>query len=366
MINFVHIEWLYALPISLLIVPVLIFTTRLNFNNERIQIQKLFQRVLYFPAIHLLQDNPSTKPTTVNTHKLRTFLHIVIIISSLHLALSQPYKTGEKLPDPPSYRDIVFIVDTSVSLVLRDYIIAGQRTDRMTMLKTVLRHFIEQLKGNRLSLVVFSEAAYTYVPLTTDYSLLNYQLDRLEPAILTGRTSDVSRALLYTLHSHNQSQPARNKQDNTPTNDKPVFVLISDVNRPNRDIDPKTVASLFSREGLRLHTIALGAATQAGNENAVTGLVYQPANFKLLQGIADAGQGKFFWANSSQSLQSALLTIQQAEQKKIEVEPVYIRYTLYYWPLLFALLFIFLSNILPLFSQLALPKWLQIKSSGHG
>lgn len=250
-----------------------------------------------------------------------------------------------RIPDPPLHRDIVFLVDTSVSLVLRDYIINGRRTDRMTMLKIVLNHFIDKLQGNRISLIIFSEQAYNYVPLTTDYALLRYQLNRLQPAVLTGRTTDISRGLLYALQQLKNPAP----QDQARTEDNnPVLVLISDVNRPNRDIDPRVVAKLLAKQSIRLHAIALGAASDAANENAATGLVYQPVNFKLIQQVAESANGKFFWANNVENLQAALIAIQSSEKKHIKAEPVFIRNTLYSWPLAAALIWIALGSLVPL------------------
>ena len=343
MIRFAHAEWLYAIPLSLLVLYVLARLRGIYFDNQRLQIQKLFARVYFFPVVSLLQEKAIARATPRHS-RLGSALHYVVLIVLLHLSLAQPYKTGVQLPEPPRHRDIVFLVDTSVSLVLRDYIVAGRRTDRMTMLKTMLNHFIDRLQGNRIGLIVFSEAVYTLVPLTTDYALLRYQINRLQPAVLTGRTTDVSRALLYALQKY-KSRPQQAKHADLQ---KPVVVLISDVNRPNRDIDPRAVAQLFHNAGLRLHTITLGAASREAAEQAVSGLVYQPVNVRLMQQIADAAHGRSFWANSTENLQSALSTIQQGEVKKVKTQPVYIRHALYYWPLAAALVWLVLFNILSL------------------
>ena len=345
MISFNNIAWLYALPVSLLIVFILISWRGIGLDNHRIQVQKLFQRLYYFPAIKLLHKPATTERKTIQRN-WPNWLHYGVFILLVHVALAQPFKTGTQVPEPPHHRDIIFLVDTSVSLVLRDYIVAGKRTDRMTMLKTVLNHFIDRLQGNRIGLIIFSESAYNFVPLTTDYDLLRYQIKRLEPAVLTGRTTDVSRGLLYALHQHKKQNIITARKNDSES--QPVLVLISDVSRPNRDIDPRTVARLFDKASLRLHTITLGAASAKAEEEAVSGLVYQPVNVKLMQEIAAAANGKSFWANSTENLQSALVTIQQTEKKKAQQEPVYIREPLYYWPLGAALIWIALFSALPI------------------
>ena len=60
-----------------------------------------------------------------------------------------PVRIGARLPDPPDDRDIVFIVDVSVSMVLRDYELDGQRIDRMNLLKALLDRFTQGLDNLR-------------------------------------------------------------------------------------------------------------------------------------------------------------------------------------------------------------------------
>jgi hypothetical protein len=93
----------------------------------------------------------------------------------------------------------------------------------------------------------------------------------------------------------------------------------------------------------------MGAGSQAGKEKLATSLIYQPANFKLLEQIATAGGGEFFHANSQTSLDRVLRRIQSTEKHQIQNEPVYIKLPLYHWPLATALIWILLWQLLPLF-----------------
>lgn len=266
----------------------------------------------------------------------RTTLHIVlrylghaILLILLAAALAQPYRLGKRLPDPSPYREVMFILDTSVSMVLRDYMVNGKRVDRMSMLKGVMHRFVDELKGSRLGVIAFSESAYTLVPMTLDYHLLTTQVDRLEPASLTGRTSRVSEALLYSAAS---LLSARDRQGHLP-----LLVLISDIQRPYRDIDPRLVAEQLHGQGYTLHTIAMGAASAEARERNGRGLIYQPVNFPLLQAMAERGGGRFFWARDSDSLEKAILEIQNSEKREVQAAPRYIRLELYQWPLAAAL-----------------------------
>jgi len=273
-------------------------------------------------------------------------LFYAVLSAFISASLAQPYQVGKQLPEPPRYRDIMFVVDTSINMILRDYAVQGQRVQRMTMMKDVLSHFIDQLQGNRMGVIAFSEQAYTLVPMTTDYVLLNTQIQRLDSATLTGRTNNLSHALLYTYKqlvgdSHGDELDVR-----------PVVVLLTSVNRPTRDMDPKAVARFYKQNSFYLHTVAIGAPDYIGEEKNSVSLIYHPANFKLLEDVATESGGLFFWAKNTDSLKQAIQTIQQASLRKVEAQARYIEIPLYHWPLLAALVWIILWQLLPAVSSL--------------
>jgi len=280
------------------------------------------------PQLSLLRRLYRTRATPTATPAWRRWVAYAVFFLGIHLALAQPFYQGQQLPQPPQYRDTVFSLDSSISMVLRDYVVENRRVDRMTMLKSVMRHLIDRLQGNRIGIVTFAEQAYTLVPLTADYRVLLTQVQRLKPASLTGRTSHLGQALLYTEHSL--------KQQETKTN-KPVLVLVSDVNRPDRHIDPRAAAEYVADQGFRLHVIGIGGASYAASDKQHGGLIYHPSNFALLKTVAERGNGQFYWAKSTESLKAAIQSIQSAEQHTIEAVPRYIPVPLYHWPLLFSI-----------------------------
>lgn len=340
-IEFAQPIWLWLLPISLTISLMALWFWSARIGNSIEALQNLSGQSWRHTAIDWLQHFETRQKD--QRHSLifvRRSLSYGVFLSLIHLALAQPYQLGQRLPDPPQHRDIVFVIDTSVSMVLEDYIVNGQRASRMTMLQGVIQHFIEQLQveqqqGNRIGLVVYAEQAYTLVPLTTDYALLKSQFNRVVPAVLTGRTSNPGKALLYTLNTY---------QDDT-TDEKPTIVLISDVNRPDREIDPRVAAASLQQHGFRVHSIAIGAGSYAAEDTQGTHLVYHPTNYPLLEQIAKRGHGKFFSVNNIQSIKRALSTIQQTELHQVEVEPQYIKIMLYHWPLLLAVLLMSLAQL---------------------
>lgn len=334
--------WLYLLPLTLAVLAWMLWRRPNALRSPASLFAGVAQSAYRHPQIETLRklEQGQAQQSKARHWILRLAVWGVLLLL-LQVTLAQPYRLGRQLPEPQAYRDILFIVDTSVSMMLRDYLVGGERTDRMSMLKDVLRHFVRALHGNRIGLIAFSEQAYNFVPMTNDYALLEYQLQRLEPALLTGRGSDVSHALLYSLR---YALPAKAQEEM----EKPVLVLISGVHRPARDIDPRAAAAYLAAQGLRVHTIAIGAGSYAAQEENGRSLIYHPASFELLEGIAKDGQGRFFWAQDQASLNEALAVINQGEQRKVDSEPQFIRLPLYHWPLLAALLWFGLWQVLPL------------------
>lgn len=344
-IEFARPLFLWGLPLSLAPIYIVLWLRPQAIAASTAPLQGLAQQAYRHPASDWLRDYLGQQQQQARLGVfIRRAFSWTIIVGLLHLALAQPYRLGQRLPDPPQQRDIVFVIDTSVSMVLEDYLVDGQRISRMRMLQSVMQHFINQLQRdpapgnqerNRISLVVYSEQVYTLASLTTDYALLQRQFNRMVPAVLTGRTSNPGKALLYTLEQF---------KDDTGT-ERPTIVLISDVNRPDRDIDPRVASASLKQHGFHVHSIAIGAGSYAAENRRGTHLVYHPTHYQLLQQIAAQGAGKFFSVNDAQSIQRALHTIQQGEKRQVAVEPQYIKRMLYHWPLLVAVLLVTLAQL---------------------
>ncbi|MGD8743470.1 MAG: VWA domain-containing protein [Granulosicoccaceae bacterium] len=249
-----------------------------------------------------------------------------LVISCLALAMSGPVRTGHQLPDPPRERDIVFIVDTSVSMILRDYVLDGERIDRLSLLKGLLDRFAQGLQGERLAVIVFGDQAYTLVPLTRDQHLIRRMLTRIETT-MAGRNSAVGDGIALAVKEAGE-HPGRQQ----------LLVLLTSAHQPVGKISPRAAAALAKQAGLPLYTIAIGAASYSAEEQRISGLIYHPADVALLQQLAAHTGAKSYQAGDSLALEQAIADIEQAEYNLGESAPRYYRESLYHWPLLLGLL----------------------------
>jgi Ca-activated chloride channel family protein len=336
-VNFLNPGWFWLWPPLLIAIALLLYRSRLDPISSLPQPASLTR--YRHPAFRLLRDL-TTAPDRRPGAPFSKGRFVVYAIATLGMvtALAHPFRLGEELPAPPEYRDTVFLVDSSISMLRRDYLVDGNRVDRMTMLKSVLTHFIDQLQGNRISVVAFSEQSYTLAPLTADYDFLRAMVRRLEPALFTGARSDLSRAILYTLRKVKDAAAVADAE-------RPALVLLTDVNRPVRDIDPRVAATYLADQGYRLLVIAIGAPSYAADENAIASLIYHPVSFDLLKKIAANAGGQFFWAKDIGSLKQAMLTIQSTERRAIDAAPRHVPISLYHWPLIASIIWIVVMQL---------------------
>ena len=336
-------EWLWLIPLYLLI-NLLLTKLKTHFIRKsdaaNLADIKNKNKNIFHPLASLVTNTVQTNKSTVNLSKL--IFHF-LLFSLLVVALTQPIRIGEKLPEPPQERDIVFIVDTSVSMILRDYVLNGQRIDRMTLLKGVLNEFIRELTGERMSIIVFGSHAYTLVPLTSDQFLLQKMLSRVQ-ATMAGRFNAIGDGIALAVK---QAAPA----ENSLTKRKRVLVLLTDADQPTGDISPEIAAQLAKNENLPLYTIAIGATSIAAEEQRRGGLLYSPVDLSLINKISTITGAKSFQAGDADALNNAIKAINLHESNKQKVKPLYYREALYHWFLIVAVSLFSLQQLISLLSH---------------
>ena len=257
-------------------------------------------------------------------------------LALLVLALAQPVRLGERLPEPPRQRDIVFIVDTSVGMLLRDYTLGGERLTRMDMLKRLLDELVLGLEGDRLGIVVFGASAHTLVPLTADHALVRQQLARVESG-LAGRFKAIGAAVAQAVQAARRVQGGELR----------LLVLLTDGQQPTGAIAPLAAAQLAADEGLALYAVAIGAASYAAAEEGAGNLIYHPADLELLRAMAAQTGARAYHADGSAALAEAIRDITARPAGTDDRPPRHRRIPLYHWPLLAAVLLLLAGTLAP-------------------
>jgi len=257
---------------------------------------------------------------TISIRLLVSWFAWICLLSSI----AQPWHPGDTQAQPVSGRAIAIAVDVSGSMERDDFTLDGIQNDRLSVVKAVAHAFIEQRKGDRVSLVLYGREAFIASPLTFDLSALGSILDGAGIG-MAGRSTAIGDAIGLSIQTL-QNDPAASK----------AIVLLSDGTNNAGSVEPESAASLAKTLSIRIHTIALGSedTERKGFETANSADLDE----RTLKAIANDAQGQFFRARNTEDLRRIYETIDKLERAEVEAPPVIVKKDLRYWPQMMLLL----------------------------
>jgi Ca-activated chloride channel family protein len=267
--------------------------------------------------------------------------HILFGISMLSLglaiiALARPQKGTESEEVLTEGIDIVMALDASSSMAAEDF----KPQNRFHVAKLVAGRFIEELKHDRVGLVVFAAKAYSRCPLTLDYGVLLNVLNNAELGAIEDGTA-IGNALATCLNRLRESK-AKSK----------VVILLTDGINNRGEIQPIDAAEIARTLGIKIYTIGVGSTGTARVpvDHPVYGRVYTNMKVEIdeasLKKIAETTHGIYYRATDRPSLEKIFEDIGSLEKTEIEVK-TYTHYNERYDDFLMpAMMLIFLSTLL--------------------
>ncbi len=229
------------------------------------------------------------------------------------VALAGPRSVLEETVHTAEGVDIVLAIDSSSSMASEDFFIKKERVNRLEIVKSVVKEFIRNREHDRIGLIVFASLAYTVCPLTTDFSWLIENLDRVELGQIHDGTA-VGSAIA--------SSVARLKTSDAKSK---IIILLTDGVNTVAKVDPISMAGVAKALDIKIYTI--GAGTNGAVPYPV-GIdrkgrkVYKPARFgldeEMLKEVAQITDGQYFRATDEKSLREIYDAIDAME--KIEIE----------------------------------------------
>jgi len=282
--------WVFLIPLVLIV-----FLRR---RNALAPWPDLFQRERFrFP----LYDELKVDQQEVSSHQPRRERLLLLSITALILALTQPviYRDSIVMPDQKEPVDLVLLVDTNITMVLKDYFDGEQPIERMSLTKELLLGFVNEFQGNRIGLSIMGNPPLYGLPFTADKEAVSDAIARIS-VTLGGRLSDMSASLKLV-------------RDHYPTELNPVVVMITDSGMQLGEMAPQAAAKSLADAGYTLYVIAIGSTELTEVQKASTGFVYDPVDLALLDEVATAGAGKMFHARTIDAYEGALETISQEQ-----------------------------------------------------
>lgn len=309
---------------GLIIIPLLILWYIFRCNKQ--------QAYVRFPDTEFFNKLPKSWR---NYFRHTIFVLEIAALSLFIIALARPQSSSKNKKVNIEGIDIVLAMDISSSMLARDL-----KPDRLEASKAVASNFVSGRPGDRMGLVVFSGETFTQVPLTTDHAMMLNMLNDMKCGMLEDGTA-IGDGLASAVSRLKDSEAISK-----------VVILLTDGDNNAGSITPATAAEMAKLFGIRVYTIGAGTRGMAPYpvQTPYGGIQYQQVPVKinetLLQQIADETGGKYFRAESKESLQQIYDEIDQLERSKIEVNEYQRLHEEFYPFVMWGLILLALSFIL--------------------
>ena len=239
-----------------------------------------------------------------------------IILGLFIVALAQPRLSKSTTEVKASGIDIVAALDLSGSMISEDFVVAGERVNRVNMAKSVLKDFIDKRPNDRIGLVVFAAQAFIGTPLTLDHDYLQENLARLEIGTINSDATAIGDALTTAV---NRLRDLKSKSK--------IIILATDGQSNSGKVDPLLAADAAAALGVKIYTVGIGeqgTAPMPVGKNPFTGeKVYRDMAVDVdeatLQKIADKTGGKYYRADNAEKFQKIYEEIDKLEKTEATI-----------------------------------------------
>lgn len=187
--------------------------------------------------------------------------------------------------------------------------------NKLSVAKEIASTYIKQRKNDHVGIIVFGDFAYVATPLSFDYESTSKILEGLTRGIAGKRTS-LYDALFLSARLLKKS-PAKQK----------VVILLTDGFDTSSKVPYSVAKRAILDENIKVFSIGIGR--------------YGEYDERVLRDIAKSTGGKFFRANSANTLLGVYEEIDKLQKDKLKDRIKYEKEYLYMFPLVIAILSLF-------------------------
>ncbi len=186
-------------------------------------------------------------PGAKRAKKVWKLLFLIVALSMLIIALARPQIGAEKSTHKVKASEIVLVVDVSNSMLARSKPDAMSRLDKV---KIATNYLINQMKADRVALVIFAGDAAMVMPMSDDYDALRMYLNNLTTTYVSSQGTAIGQALDMAIDAFTDAKDV-NK----------AIVLFSDGENLEGKVDDQVKRA--KEEKIRIYTAGVGS--QRGN-----------------------------------------------------------------------------------------------------
>jgi Ca-activated chloride channel family protein len=256
---------------------------------------------------------------------LTTLLSLALALLIIAMARPQHGKSFSQVE--ASGIDVMLVLDVSGSMIAEDYEVGGKRASRIAVVKKSAEKFIEDRPNDRIGIIAFGSVPYLVSPLTLDHDWLQKNMDRVQIGLVEDATAIGSGIA-----------SASNRLLGDKTAKSRVIVLLTDGENNSGKVSPLTAAEAAHALGIKIYTIGAGTDGNAPvpvGKNMFGQTQYQlmrfPIDIEALKQIAKIGNGQFFRATDTATLESVYKQIDQLEKTTVQLKQYQQYNDLYPW-----------------------------------
>ena len=261
----------------------------------------------------------------------------LLAVALLIVALARPRYGKGKTTVTTKGVEMVVALDISNSMLADDIY-----PNRLEKAKRLIKRLAEQLKGNKIALVVFAGDAYVQLPITDDFISIEMFLESISTNLVSRQGTDIGEAIKMASRCF------------TP-NDKigKAIVLITDGE--NHEGGAEEAATKASENGYKVFILGIGTPkggripTGDGNflRDREGQVVVTKLNEEMAMNIAKAGNGVYLQVDNTNDAQKILSDqLEKMNQDETTTE-MYTGYEeLFLYPIALAFILLFLDLVI--------------------
>ncbi len=271
--------------------------------------------------LRLFGDIGTIKNLLASYSEERLFWKSFFLVFSLVfviLALAQPQWGLEKRQIKRKGIDMIFMVDTSLSMLAQDI-----KPNRIGKAKFLMKSFLKQLKGDRVGIVTFAGSGFLQSPLTLDYSAFQLFADSIQVGFVPDPGSNLTSGVETAIRSFpNEKNKYR------------VIIILSDGEVTEGEIDQ--AIQMAKKEEVRIYTVGTGTPdgepiplqssdgkTSGYKKDQRGEVVITKLNEATLQKLAKETNGLYFKASPSETEAEVIYQhIQTIGKKEIQEKEI--------------------------------------------
>ena len=253
---------------------------------------------------------------------LKNIIILLILLFSI-LLLANPNIKNTHTDITKKWIDIVIAFDVSLSMDSKDL-----KPSRIEAAKKVVSWFIDNLKTDRVWLVLFSWKPFISIPLTFDYNILKENISNISTNKINQNIPELNWTAIWDalLMSNNLFKPSKEESKEDYKKREKVVLLLTDWDA-NVWVNPELAAKMLKDNNIKIYSIWIWSKVwwEISVDTwfwFIQNIKIPPLNEEKLKSLSQITSWEFFLAYNNEILSDIFKKLSTLEKNDISVSKV--------------------------------------------